>query len=57
MFNILVNNSGDHRRLLLDYSKYESPLKKNFPCEGVDEYYYDIFNQQAKTTKINSIEL
>ena len=57
MFGVLYNFKSDSRRLLLDYSKDESPMLKNFPCSGLQECYYDIFENQISYLDIVNIEL
>src|SRR5687768_16834119 len=43
MFNVQYSNKKDNRSLLLDYSRNESPMLKDFPTEGYYEIYYDFF--------------
>lgn len=57
MFSILFTNKYDSRTLLLDYSKKEHPMLKNFQSEGNYELYYDFFDQNLHYTKIRSVEL
>lgn len=47
MFNISFFNKIDTRRLLLDYSKQENPLLKDYPCEGFNDVYYSFFDDQV----------
>jgi hypothetical protein len=35
------------RELLLDYSKVEHPMLKDFPVEGFSEVFYDFFEDQV----------
>ena len=47
MFKIKFANKTDIRRLLLDYTKNENPLLKDFPTEGYNDVYYCFFNDQV----------
>ena len=57
MFNINFLKKKDTRPLLLDYSKSENVLLKNFPCEGVNELYYNFLDHQLQFTKSDHVEL
>ena len=57
MFGIYFYNKLDSRNLLLEYSSFYTPLKKNFPCEGYFEIYYNFFNQNITQLDIEHIEL
>lgn len=57
MFSVMFTNKYDSRTLLLDYSKKEHPMLKNFQSEGNYELYYDFFDQNLYYTKIRSVEL
>ena len=57
MFKISYFNKTDCRRLLLDYSKQENPLLKNFPTEGFNDVFYCFFENQVDNIISNSIEL
>lgn len=57
MFNIQYINKLDNRSLLLDYSKNEYPLLKDFPCEGFYEIYFDFFENKLNYIKSEIIEL
>lgn len=57
MFKILYTNKTDNRRLLLDYSKQENPLLKDFPTEGFNDVFYCFFENQTVNVTNNSIEL
>ena len=50
-------NKKDIRKLLLDYSKNENPLLKDFPVEGFSEIFYDFFEDQTLFLDSNVIEL
>ena len=39
MFRISYNQKTDSRRLLLDYSKQENPLLKDYPTEGFNDVF------------------
>ena len=57
MFGINYYNKKDIRKLLLDYSKVENPLLKDFPTEGFSEVFYDFFEDQVVYLNNDSIEL
>lgn len=47
----------DIRKLLLDYSKNENPLLKDFPVEGFSEIFYDFFEDQTIFLDTTVVEL
>ena len=57
MFGINYTNKKDIRKLLLDYTKIENPLLKDFPAEGYSEAFYDFFEDQVVFLNNDSIEL
>ena len=57
MFKINYNNKTDIRRLLLDYTKQEYPLLKDFPTEGFNDVYYNFFEDQVVYTTNTVVEL
>lgn len=57
MFKIVFKNKTDKRRLLLDYSKQENPLLKNFPSEGFTDVFYNFFENQTLYTCNSTVEL
>lgn len=57
MFRILYKSKSDTRRLLLDYSRQENPLLKNYPIEGFNNVYYSLFEEQIVYNDLNAIEL
>lgn len=57
MFGINFYNKKDIRKLLLDYSKIENPMLKDFPSEGFSEAFYDFFEDQVIFLNNDSIEL
>lgn len=57
MFKIKYTNKTDIRRLLLDYTKNENPLLKDFPTEGYNDVYYCFFNDQVIFIENNTVEL
>jgi NADH:ubiquinone oxidoreductase subunit C len=57
MFGINYYNKKDIRKLLLDYSKVEHPMLKDFPVEGFSEVFYDFFEDQVVFSNNDSIEL
>ena len=57
MFCISYNNKTDSRRLLLDYSKKENPLLKDYPVEGYNDVFYNFFEDQVTFYKSTIVEL
>lgn len=57
MFNISYNGKTDTRRLLLDYSKHENPLLKDYPTEGFNDVFYSFFEDQVTYNNQNVVEL
>lgn len=48
MYGIFFFIKKDNRKLLLDYSKTENPLLKNFQLEGKNEIFFNFFNYQVE---------
>lgn len=57
MFNVIYINKKDDRSLLLDYSRNDYPLLKNYPCEGFQEIYFDFFENRLNYVQSEMIEL
>jgi len=57
MYNLYYRHKVDVRRILLDYSKLENPLLKKFPCEGYNDLFYSIFENQVVIKSSETIEL
>jgi NADH:ubiquinone oxidoreductase subunit C len=57
MFKISYNLKTDTRRLLLDYSKQESPLLKDYPVEGFADTFYNFFEDQVVYNNSTVVEL
>ena len=57
MFNIPFTLKTDTRRLLLDYSKQENPLLKDYPVEGLNDAFYNLFEDQVTYTNASVVEL
>lgn len=57
MFKISYNNKVDTRRLLLDYSKQENPLLKDYPVEGFNDVFYNLFEDQVVYYNSTVVEL
>ena len=57
MYGLNYLNKKDSRSLLLDYSRNEHPLLKDFPCEGYYEIYFDFFENKINYVKNEFIEL
>ena len=57
MFKISFLSKVDTRRLLLDYSKQENPLLKDYPVEGFNDVFYSFFDDQVISKNATTIEL
>lgn len=57
MYGIHYINKRDTRKLLLDYSKSEYPLLKDFPSEGLQEVFFNTFNNQVSINRTEVVEL
>lgn len=57
MFGIKYTLKTDVRCLLLDYTKQENPLLKDFPCEGFNDVFYNFFEDQVVVNTATIIEL
>jgi NADH-quinone oxidoreductase subunit C len=57
MYGIQFLNKKDTRSLLLDYSKNEFPMLKDFPTEGISDIYYNFFENKLVYVKNELIEL
>lgn len=57
MYGILYYFKHDMRKLLLDYSKTENPLLKDFSSEGIQDVFYNFFENQISINKSEIIEL
>lgn len=57
MYGILFYFKSDIRKLLLDYSKNEAPLLKDFSSEGIQDVFYNFFENQVSINKSEIVEL
>jgi len=57
MFGTIFKNKKDIRNLLLDYSRNEYPMLKEFPTEGYFDVYYDFFEDQLQYIENEFVEL
>lgn len=57
MFRVVYNFKIDKRRLLLDYSKQENPLLKDYPVEGFNDVFYNLFEDQVVYNNSTVVEL
>lgn len=57
MYGIFFKNKKDCRKLLLDYTKDENPLLKDFPTEGTNDVFYNFFEDQITFDYNNVTEL
>ena len=57
MFKIQYRHKIDTRRLLLDYTKNENPLLKDYPVGGFNDVYYSFFEDQVVSTTTTFVEL
>jgi NADH-quinone oxidoreductase subunit C len=57
MFRVSYQSKIDTRRLLLDYSKQENPLLKDYPVEGFNDAFYNFFEDQVVYNNSTVVEL
>lgn len=57
MYGINYKWKQDTRKLLLDYIKIESPLLKSYQCEGTQDIFYNIIDNQVVAVKNEVVEL
>ena len=57
MFGINFTNKKDNRSLLLDYSRNEFPMLKDFPTEGYRDIFYDFFENKIDYFQNEFVEL
>jgi len=57
MFGVNYAFKSDQRLLLLDYSKNETPMIKDFPTEGYTDIYYNFFEHQLTYLNNEFVEL
>ena len=57
MFRVSYSQKTDTRRLLLDYSKHENPLLKDYPVEGFNDAFYSFFEDQVIYNNSTVVEL
>ena len=57
MYGVYFFQKNDCRNLLLNYSSFENPMLKDFPCEGFQEIYYNFFETNVTSVHIESVEL
>lgn len=57
MYGIYYKNKKDCRKLLLDYTKDENPLLKDYPTEGYNDIFYNFFEDQVIFDSANVVEL
>lgn len=57
MFGIKILKNKDTRNLLLDYTIFINPLNPNYPVEGYNEIFLNIFEDKIEYIQSNYIEL
>lgn len=57
MYGIHFWGKMDTRKLLLDYSKIEHPMLKDFPTEGIRDVFYDVLDNQIEYVLHETVEL
>jgi NADH:ubiquinone oxidoreductase subunit C len=57
MFGIPYTLKKDSRVLLLDYSRADNPLNKNYPTEGYRDIHYSFFENQLSYINNDYVEL
>ena len=54
IFGVFFDNHPDLRRILTDYGFNGHPLRKDFPCNGYADFYYD---QNCKRVVIGKLDI
>jgi len=57
MYGIFFSNKKDHRKILLDYSSFDNPLRKDFPAEGNKQVFFSFFENQVVVQNNKYIEV
>ena len=57
MFGINYNFKNDQRIVLLDYSRNETPMVKDFPTEGYNDIFFNFFENQLTYLNHEFVEL
>jgi len=57
MYCIFFSHKKDTRKLLLDYSRAEYPLRKDFSSEGYVDCFYSIFENDVVYVTNEIVEL
>jgi len=57
LFGIFFLNKIDNRNLLLDYSQFDYPMRKDFNCEGYTDIFYNFFENTTSILKNEIVEL
>jgi NADH/F420H2 dehydrogenase subunit C len=54
IFGVFFESHPDLRRILTDYGFHGHPLRKDFPCNGYTDFYY---NQNCKRVVIGKLDI
>lgn len=57
MYGIFFRSKKDTRKLLLDYSRSEYPLRKDFSSEGYVDFFYSVFENDVVYLNNDVVEL
>jgi NADH:ubiquinone oxidoreductase subunit C len=57
MYGLNFLNKQDVRKLLLDYGRIESPMLKDYPSEGFNDTFYNLFEENVVYSNNNLVEL
>ena len=57
MYGYQTYNKVDGRNLLLDYTNLDNPLKKEYPCVGFNELFYNNLEEGIITYPNTTAEL
>lgn len=57
MYGVFFKKKKDSRKLLLDYTKDDNPMLKDYPCDGYTETFYDFFEEQIISERLTTVEL
>jgi NADH:ubiquinone oxidoreductase subunit C len=57
MLELFFKKKPDIRNLMLDYPKIEFPMLKEFPVEGHQDIYYNVFEDQVQYIRNEYVEI
>jgi len=57
MYGVLYYFKSDMRKLLLDYSKLDNPMLRDFASEGIQDVFFNFFENQVTVSQNEVVEL